>query len=282
MHSRRRFGAVIGRQLVLYAFLLAGSVVTLLPFVWLVRSSLMGSAQIFSFPIEWIPSPFVWSNYREALTVVPFDRYFLNTMVIEALTLAGTLLTSTVAAFSFSRLRWRSRDLVFGILLSGLMLPYAATLIPTFIMWQKLDAVGTITPLVAPAWFGGGIFNIFLLRQFFMTIPRDLDEAAYLDGATPLGVLIRIILPLSKPALIVVTVFTAIATWNDFLGPLIYLSDDSKYTVALGLRTFSGLYTAQWDYLMAASTAVLLPVVILFFIAQRYFVEGITLTGIKG
>lgn len=280
--SRRRRLQYAVNRIVIYALLLAGSAVTLLPFVWLVRSSLMNPTQIFGYPIEWIPNPFVWSNYREALTAVPFDRYFFNTMVIEALTLAGTLLTATVTAFSFSRLRWRGRNVIFGILLSGLMLPYAATLIPTFIMWQKLDAIGTIAPLVVPSWFGGGIFNIFLLRQFFMTIPRDLDEAAYLDGATPLEVLIRIIIPLSRPALIVVAVFTSINVWNDFLGPLIYLSDDAQYTVALGLRSFSGLYTAQWDYLMAASTAVLLPVVILFFIAQRYFVEGITLTGIKG
>lgn len=280
-HQMGQIRRVLERCIV-YALLLAVSAATLTPFIWLVRSSLMNPAQIFGYPIEWIPRPFEWGNYREALTAVPFGRYFWNTMVIEALTLAGTLLTCTIAAFSFSRLRWQGRNLIFGILLSGLMLPYAATLIPTFIMWQKLDAVGTITPLVAPAWFGGGIFNIFLLRQFFMTIPRDLDEAAYLDGATPLGVLIRIILPLSKPALIVITVFTAISVWNDFLGPLIYLSDDTQYTVALGLRSFSGMYTAQWDYLMAASTAVLLPVVVLFFIAQRYFVEGITLTGIKG
>jgi multiple sugar transport system permease protein len=262
--------------------LLLGSVVTLLPFVWLIRSSLMGPAQIFSFPIEWIPNPVRWENYPDALTAVPFDRYLFNTMRIEVLVIAGTLVTSTVSAFAFARLRWRGRNLVFGILLSGLMLPYAATLIPTFILWQKLGGLGTIAPLVVPAWFGGGIFNIFLLRQFFMTIPRDLDEAAYIDGATPLGVLIRIILPLSKPALIVVSIFTFISVWNDFLGPLIYLGNESQYTLAIGLRAFSSAYTAQWDQLMAASTAVVIPIVVLFFLAQRYFVEGIALTGIKG
>ena len=272
----------LAAQTALYLMLLIGSVITLFPFVWLIRSSLMGPAQIFSFPVEWVPSPVRWGNYQEALTSVPFDRYAFNTMRIELLVIAGTLITSTVAAFAFARLRWRGRNLVFGILLSGLMLPYAATLIPTFIFWQKVGAVGTIVPLVVPAWFGGGVFNIFLLRQFFMAIPRDLDEAAYLDGANPLQVLTRIILPLSKPALIVVSVFTFISVWNDFLGPLIYLNDSNQYTLALGLRSFSSAYTAQWDLLMAASTAVILPIVVLFFLAQRYFVEGITLTGIKG
>ena len=277
----RRVRRIVGRS-ALYAALVIGSIVTLFPFVWLIRSSLMGPAQIFSFPVEWVPRPVRWGNYREALTSVPFNRYFFNTMRIEFLVIAGTLITSTIGAFAFARLRWRGRNLIFGILLSGLMLPYAATLIPTFIFWQKVGAVGTIVPLVVPAWFGGGIFNIFLLRQFFMSIPRELDEAAYLDGATPLEVLIRIILPLSRPALIVVSVFTFISVWNDFLGPLIYLNDDSQFTLALGLRSFSSLYTAQWDYLMAASTAVILPIIMLFFLAQRYFVEGITLTGIKG
>jgi multiple sugar transport system permease protein len=272
----------VAGRVAIYALLLIGSVVTLLPFVWLVRSSLMGPAQIFSFPIEWRPDPVRWDNYPEALTAVPFGRYFFNTMRIEFLVLAGTIVTSTISAFAFARLRWRGRNLVFGILLSGLMLPYAATLIPTFILWQQLGGLNTIAPLVVPAWFGGGIFNIFLLRQFFMTIPRDLDEAAYIDGATPLGVLVKIILPLSKPALIVVSIFTFIAVWNDFLGPLIYLGDESQYTLAIGLRSFSSAYTAQWDLLMAASTAVVLPIVVLFFLAQRYFVEGITLTGIKG
>ncbi len=272
---------IAGRVLV-YVALLIGSAITLFPFVWLIRSSLMGPAQIFSYPIEWIPAPFRWSNYQEALESVPFRRYLFNTMRIEFLVVTGTLITSTIAAFAFARLRWRGRNLIFGILLSGLMLPYAATLIPTFIFWQEVGAVGTIVPLVVPAWFGGGVFNIFLLRQFFMSIPRELDEAAYLDGATPLEVLRRIILPLSKPALIVVAVFTFISVWNDFLGPLIYLSDSDQYTLALGLRSFSSLYTAQWDLLMAASTAMILPIVVLFFLAQRYFVEGITLTGIKG
>jgi len=269
-------------RVVVFVALLIGSLVSIIPFVWLIRSSLMGTAQIFSSPPEWIPRPFVWSNFSESLTVLPFYRYFLNTVTIAFLVISGTVITSTMAGYSFARLRWPGRNLVFGILLSALMLPYAVTLIPTFIFWQQVDAINTYAPLTIPAWFGGGAFNIFLLRQFFLTIPKELDEAAYIDGATPFDVLVRIVLPLSKPVLIVVVIFTFIGVWNDFLGPLIYLSSDEKYTLSLGLASFRGIYNAQWGYLMAASTAVVTPIILLFFFAQRYFIEGITLTGSKG
>jgi len=242
----------------------------------------MSTAQIFTFPPEWIPRPFEWSNYKDALTVVPFFKYFLNTMLIELFVITGIVITSSLAGYSFARLKWPFRNIMFGLVLSTLMMPYAVTLIPTFMLWKSLGAINTYLPLIVPAWFGGGAFNIFLLRQFFNTIPRDLDEAAYMDGANPLIVLWRIMLPLSKPALIVVTIFAFIGTWNDFLGPLIYLSSDEKFTLALGLASFRGLYNAQWGYLMAASSAVVAPIIVLFFFGQRYFIEGITLTGIKG
>lgn len=265
-----------------YFILIAGSIAMVFPFAWLLRSSLMSTAQIFIFPPEWIPRPFEWRNYSDALTVVPFLRYFLNTMTIEVSVVAGVLITSTMAGYSFARLKWPGRNLVFGLILSTLMLPYAVTLIPTFVLWKSLGAINTYWPLIVPAWFGGGAFNIFLLRQFFNTIPKDLDEAAYMDGANPLTVLWRILIPLCTPALIVILIFTFIGTWNDFLGPLIYLSDSNKFTLALGLASFRGMYNAQWGYLMAASTAIVAPIIVLFFIGQRYFIEGITLTGIKG
>lgn len=273
------------RKMFAYIILSAGSIIMMFPFAWLVRSSLMSTAQIFIFPPEWIPDPVKWSNYWESLTIVPFYRYFLNTLTIELFVLVGILFSSTFAAYSFSRLKWPGRNVAFYLILSTMMLPYAVTLIPTFMMFQKVNAVNTFIPLTLPSWFGTGIngaFNIFLLRQFFMTIPKELDEAAYMDGAKPFTVLWRLILPLSKPALIVVTIFTFISVWNDFLGPLIYLNDDNKFTLAMGLASFKGLLTAQWGYLMAASTAVVAPIVVLFFLAQRYFIEGITLTGIKG
>jgi multiple sugar transport system permease protein len=213
--------------------------------------------------------------------MAPFFKYFLNTMFIEVFVITGTIFSSALAAYSFSRLKWRGRNIVFAMILSTLMMPYAVTLIPTFIGWKAVGAVDTFIPLILPAWLGGGAFNIFLLRQFFMTLPKELDEAAYLDGATPLTILFKIILPLSKPSLIVIGLYTFIGVWNDFLGPLIYLTDESKFTLALGLAAFKGTYTAQWGYHMAAATVILLPILLLFFVAQRYFIEGIALTGGK-
>lgn len=267
-----------------YAILIAGSVPMLIPFAWLVRSAFMSTGQMFASPPQLIPKPLELSNFPGALTSEPFLRFFLNTMTIEVFVLVGTVFTCSVAAFSFARLRWRGRNVVFGILLSGVMLPYAVTLIPTFIGWDKIGAFNTYLPLIIPAWFagaGGGILNVFLLRQFFLTIPYELDEAAYVDGANPWTVYWKIVLPLSKPALVVVSIFTFIGVWNDFLNPLIYLNTESKYTLALGLASFESIYTSQWGYLMAASAAVIAPIILLFFFAQRYFVEGITLTGVK-
>ena len=265
-----------------YALCTFGSVLMLFPLVWLVRSSVMDLAQIFVFPPEWIPNPWQWQNYPEALTTIPFLRYFLNTMTILVPTVLGTVVTSSLAAYGFSRLRWPGRDLTFNVLLTTLMLPYAVTLIPTFLLWARLDLVNTFYPLIIPHWFGGGIFYIFLLRQFFRTIPKELDEAALIDGANPLQILWYIIVPLSRPALMAVAIFATLASWNDFLGPLIYLNDSRNFTLALGLAEFTGLYSSQWHLLMAASTVVIVPVVILFFFAQRYFIEGIALTGSKG
>lgn len=273
---------VIVSQLVSYGLLVVGALICLTPFVWLLRSSLMEQRQMLIFPPEWIPKPLAWQNYTQGLTALPFGRYLANTLIIEVFVVIGATLTSVLAAYSFARLRWRHRDVVFGVLLTGMMLPYAVTLIPTFIGWRELHALGTFLPLTVPAWFGGGPFNIFLLRQFFLTIPRELDEAAYLDGATPLQVVWHIILPLSRPALAVVAIFAFIAVWNDFLAPLIYLSDERQFTLALGLATFKTGYALKWGYLMAASAAVVAPIVALFFLAQRYFIEGIVTTGLKG
>ena len=265
-----------------YIFLVVFSLICLIPFYWMVRSSFMDISQIFIIPPIWIPNPIKISNYVEALTLLPFGRYFLNTTYIVVLSVGGTLITSSLCAYSFSRINWPGRNIVFSVLLTALMLPYAATLIPTFIGWQKLGAINTYIPLILPAWFGGGVFNIFLLRQFFMTIPRELDEAVHIDGASHFTIYSRIIIPLSKPALVVVGLFSFLAVWNDFLGPLVYLNSEAKYTLSLGLMQFQGMYSAQWQYMMAAATVVVLPTVIVFMIGQDYFIEGITLTGLKG
>ena len=269
-------------KLLVYALCLGLGALMLFPLVWLVRSSVMDLGQIFVFPPEWIPDPWRWQNYPEALTTIPFFLYFRNTLTILIPSVVGTVVTAALAAYGFSRLRWPGRDLVFNLLLTTLMLPYAVTLIPTFLLWARLDLVNTFWPLILPHWFGGGIFSIFLLRQFFRTIPKELDEAALIDGANPLQILWNIIVPLSRPALIVVAIFAALNSWNDFLGPLIYLNDSRNFTLALGLAEFTGLYSSQWHLLMAASTVVILPVIVLFFFAQRYFIEGIALTGSKG
>lgn len=265
-----------------YILLALGSLICLLPLYWLVRSSLMDLGQIFVIPPIWIPSPARFENYSKALTILPFGRYFLNTTYIVVMTILGVVITASISAYSFSRMRWRGRDTIFAILLSSMMLPYAVTLIPTFIGWSRLGLTNTYAPLIVPAWFGGGAFNIFLLRQFFLGIPRELDEAAFLDGASHLQIFLRVIVPLSKPALIVVGLFTFLAAWNDFLGPLVYLNSSVKYTLALGLQQFKGMYSAEWGLMMAAATVVVAPVILVFFLGQRYFIEGIALTGVKG
>ncbi|MBD2868849.1 carbohydrate ABC transporter permease [Paenibacillus arenilitoris] len=265
-----------------YILLAVISILFLMPFVWMLRSSLMSLSQIFVMPPVWLPSPFKWDNFTRALTELPFDRFFLNTIIIVALGLAGTVVSSTIAAFGFSRIEWKGRNIIFMILLSSMMLPGAVTLIPTFIGWKELGFYDTFYPLIVPAFFGGGMFNIFLLRQFYMTIPRDFDEAAVVDGATYFQIYYRIILPLSRSAVIVISLFTFLGTWNDFFGPLIYLKSAEKYTLALGLQMFQGTYSSQWDLLMAASAAVILPCVLVFLLGQKYFLEGITLTGLKG
>lgn len=265
-----------------FAALLLISAMFIIPFVWLLRSSLMDLSQIFTMPPEWIPAPFHWDNFQRALTILPFGTFFTNTLIIVVSVLVGTVVTSSIAAFGFSRIQWKGRDTVFGILMTSMMLPAAVTLIPSFLGWKMLGLYDTYYPLIVPAYFGGGIFNIFLLRQFYLTIPRDFDEAAFMDGATYFQIYMRIIMPLSRSAIIVVALFSFLGSWNDFMGPLIYLKSDSLFTLALGLQMFQGTYTAQWDLLMAASAAVVLPCVIVFLIGQRYFLEGITLTGLKG
>lgn len=267
----------------LHALLAIGALISLAPFLWLIRSALMTTEQMFSFPPQWWPSPVAWSNFPGALESQPLMLYLMNTLLLEVIVVPGVLLSTSLAAFALARLRWPGRQYIFGILMSSLLLPGAATLIPTFILWQELGALNTYFPLTIPAILGaGGAFNIFLLRQFFLTIPDDLDDAAYLDGASPLYVYARIVLPLSKPALILVGVFTFMATWNDLFNPLIYISDSSKYTLALGLASFQSLYSTEWGYLMAASLMVVLPVIAVFFMAQKHILEGVALSGMKG
>jgi multiple sugar transport system permease protein len=281
LHAGQNRRAVQLERLIIWILLVFGALVMIIPFVWLVSTSLKEQRQIFLYPPQWIPDPIRWQNYPESLTVLPFARFVQNTLVVTIITMVGTLLTSSLCAYGFARLRFPGRDLIFMLLLSTLMLPYSVIMIPQYIMFKYLGWIDTYLPLTVPHYFGGGVFNIFLLRQFFRTIPVDLTDAGRVDGASELRIFWQIMLPLARPALTVVAIFTFIASWNDFLGPLIYLSSHDKFTIALGLATFKGMYNTQWQYLMAASTVMIIPIIVLFFLAQRYFVQGIVLTGMK-
>ena len=257
------------------------AVLFLVPFLWMISSSLKSNYQIFEVPPRWLPNPPQWDNYRNALTSLPFDRYMVNTAIISGLTIVGHLFSCTVIAYAFARLRAPGKDVLFVIMLATMMLPYPVTMVPLYVLFKQLGWINTFLPLTAPA-FTGSPFYIFLLRQFFLTIPRDFEDAAHIDGANTLQILWRVMLPLSLPALATVAIFTFQASWNDFLGPLIYLQKPDLYTVTLGLQFFRSTYTTNWAYLMAASLTTALPVIVVFFLAQRYYVEGITLSGIKG
>jgi ABC-type glycerol-3-phosphate transport system permease component len=274
-----------GRQRVIgvgaTVLLFGGALIFLVPLVWMISSSLKPDYQIFAMPPELIPNPPRWQNYSEALTYVPFDRYAVNSLIISTLTIIGHLLSCTVIAYGFARLRAPGKDFLFVLVLATMMLPYPVTMVPLYMLFNWLGWINTFLPLTVPAFFGSA-FYIFLLRQFFLTIPSDLENAAIIDGANILQILWYVMLPLSKPALATVAIFTFQNAWNDFLPPLIYLHDQSLYTVTLGLNFFRATYTINWAYLMAASLVTMLPVLLVFFLAQRLFIEGITFSGLKG
>lgn len=269
-------------KICIYIFLIAGAFVCLFPFYWMLRSSFMDMGQIFVMPPILIPDPFVTTNYSDAMEVMPYFKYLMNTLIVVISNVGGSILSASICAFSFSRLRWPGRDKVFMIILTSLMMPSIVTMIPTFVMWSKLGFTNSLIPLSVPIWFGGSVYNVFLFRQFFLSIPRELDEAAYVDGASFFTVYWRIIMPLSKSTIMVVGIFAFLNSWNDFMGPLIYLNEESKYTLSLGLQLFQGTYGAQWHLLMAASILVLIPAVVVFFLGQRHILDGIATTGIKG
>lgn len=267
----------------LNALLLIGmAIVMLLPFVWLVSSSLKTQNQIFSYPPQWIPDPIQWENYSKALTIKPFGLYVVNTLKIVVLNVVAVVFSSSFCAYGFARIRFWGRDFWFGVVLATLFLPYAILIVPQFIIFTRLGWVDTILPLTVPLFFGGGAFNIFLLRQFFRTIPEELADAARIDGCGEFGIYWRIMLPLAKPALITVGIFTFLNAWNDLLGPIIYLRSPTNFTVAVGLASFRSTLDVSWDLQLAATTAVIVPVLILFFFTQRYFIKGIVMTGLKG
>ncbi|NOU93922.1 ABC transporter permease subunit [Paenibacillus sp. LMG 31456] len=269
-------------QLVTYFFLAVLAIIVFFPMYWIARSSLLSLVEILEFPPIWIPHTLGLENYTEVMERINFAQYFMNTLMIIVPVMIGVALTSSLSAYGFARLEFPLKDFWFTLIIMTILLPSIVTLVPTYIGWSKLQLTNSYWPLIIPAFFGGGAFNIFLLRQFLMTIPKELDESAVIDGAGYFAIYFKIIIPLIKPAIVVVLLFTFVGVWNDFLGQLVYLNDSNKYTVSLGLSTLRLANNTPMNLLMAGTTIMVMPAVIVFLIGQRYFIEGIATTGIKG
>jgi multiple sugar transport system permease protein len=278
----RRTPRAVGASAGKHAVLIVLAAMFALPLVWMVSTSFKTAQQALQLPVVWWPHPFLWSNYPDLFAALPYFRFFLNTFLYAAITIVGVCLSSSLVAYGFSRLRWPGRDAVFYVMLLTLILPFVCTLIPLFVMYKRFGWIGTYLPLEVPTFFGSSVFSTFLLRQFFMTIPQSLSEAARIDGASEFYVYRRIILPLAKPAMAAVILFQFVYCWNDYLGPLVYISDQNSYPLSLGLALILGEYTTNWAWVMAGATAATAPIVILFFLTQRTFIQGITVTGLKG
>ncbi len=269
-----------GRAVLSHILLIGIGLLFAFPFYWLASTALKTDEQLFKIPPVLIPHPAVWENFPRALRSIPFARYTLNTLTICFLNVAGTLLSCSLVAYSLAKVRWRGRNWIFYSLLATMILPGQVTMIPTFTIFRWLHWIGTPLPLVVPSFFGSA-FSIFLLRQFFLTIPAELSDAARIDGCSDGAIFWRIVLPLSRPALATVGLFTFISHWNEFLGPLLYLNDERTYTLSMGMQRFVSQHGAEWSLLMAAATVMTLPIILLFFFAQKTFIQGISTTGIK-
>ncbi|MCD6291700.1 MAG: carbohydrate ABC transporter permease [Anaerolineae bacterium] len=279
--ARRQRIRKLTRELFGHLLLLPLSIVYMIPFFWMLSTALKTDQQVMAWPPVWIPHPIAWDNFPKAIQFFPFWLFLKNTLIIAVFGVIGIVISSSLVAYSLARIHWPGRDILFGITVATMMLPYHVTMIPLFIVFKNLGWINTFLPLIVPAWFGGA-FYIFLLRQFFMTIPQELSDAARIDGASELRSYLQIVLPLAKPALATVALFEFLGRWRDFLGPLIYLQDQKKYTISLGLSYFRLEHGTEWQLLMAASLTLTIPIIILFFFTQRTFIQGITLTGIKG
>ena len=269
-------------KIIVYFLLIVGAIIVSLPFFWMISTALKKPGTEFTYPVEWIPHPPQWSNFPKGWSMLPFNRWLLNSSTITTVSIIGNLLSCSLIAYGFARIPFPGRDLLFLFVLGTMMLPYPAVIIPLFILYKNLGWIDTFLPLTIPPFFGVSSFYIFLLRQFFRTIPMDLDDAARIDGCSTFGIYRHIALPLIRPALGITAVFSFMANWNDFLGPLIYLSSPERFTLALGLRFFQGQHRVEWTLLMATSLIVVAPCIVLFFVAQRYYIQGIVITGIKG
>ena len=268
------------KRLGLHLVLITGSVVMLVPFAWMLSTSLKEPGDVFIYPPQWIPQPVRWENYQETVTVMPFGRFYLNSAIQAISVTALQLLTASLAAFAFARLRFRGRDALFLLYLATMMIPFPVTMIPNFVIMRYLNWIDTFRALILPPAFSA--FSTFLLRQYFMSIPTEMDDAARVDGASSFRIWWQIILPLSGPALATLAIFTFLGQWNSFLWPLIVTNSEKMRTLPVGLATFQSQFSVQWHLLMAGSVIAVLPILVIYIAGQRWFVRGITLTGMGG
>jgi multiple sugar transport system permease protein len=290
-HTSQRYRSLVARfftRLMIYIFLLVGLVLVMIPFYWLLRTSLMWEGDIFLYPPRWIPNPIMWENYVGIFQVplVPMVAFWQNTIIMTVLSAIGDMFSASVVGYSLGRLRWRLRNIVFVSVIATMFLPSQVTIIPTYLLWSEIGFLNTLKPLIIPSWVGHP-FYIFLMRQFVRSVPSELDDAARIDGCNLFGIYRHIILPLTRPALATIGIFAFQSKWNQFFLPLIYINTKERLPLAVGLYYFRGLigspdlYTS-WSHLMAAATLSVLPILIIFFFAQRVFIQGIVITGVKG
>lgn len=271
---------IISRTLV-HIILIAIGLFFLLPFFWMLSTAVKPDELLYLTPPVWLPSPMHWDNFQKAAEFIPFFSYMGNSFSVAVLDVIGTIIACPLVAYGLSRLEWKGRDLLFFVTIAVMMIPTEVTMIPTFILFSELNLVGTYVPMFIQSFFGRP-FMIFLLRQFFMNLPRDLEDAARIDGASEIKIYGRIILPLVVPGILTVGLFRFMNSWNDFIGPLLYLNKESMYTLPIGLQMFTTQYKTEWQMLMAASLMTTLPVICIYFLVQKRFIEGITFSGIKG
>lgn len=266
------------KKMLSYVLMTIIGIILLIPLLWMVFTSLKPIEEIVRYPPTFFPEKIVWENYLDTIAAFPFWRYARNTLFITVLVVIGNVLSNSFIAYGFAKLDFPGKKLMFALVLSTMMIPGFVTMIPQYVLFSKIGWVGTYLPLIVPSFFGNA-FNIFLMRQFYLSINNELIEAAEIDGANHLYIWSHLMLPLTKPALITIAINSFNAAWNDFLGPLLYIQDQEKYTLQIGLQVFQNQATTQWNYLMAGATLVLIPTILLFFFAQRYFIEGMDLTG---
>jgi multiple sugar transport system permease protein len=270
----------LGRVAALYVGMTSLAVVMMAPFYWMVMTSFSAPAEAFTYPPSWLPKRLSLENYTRMTAVMPFAQFYVNSTIITVSVLAGQLVVCSMAGYAFARLRFPFRDQAFALVLGAMMIPHIVNIIPLYVMFKSLNWINTFYPLIVPPIFTGS-FGAFMMRQYFMTVPEELEEAARIDGASTVTIFTRIMLPLAKPALAALAIFTFMGTWNDFFNPLLFINSKSLMTITLGIAALRGEYATEWTVMMAAATASVVPILLIYLVAQKHFIQGITLTGLK-